>query len=130
MSTSLFRYGRFRLHSLGRDSRFKIDCDALTDRDLQAIVALILSTHRFRSVEGIARGGSRLARLLAYYCDPKFQTHLIVDDVLTTGRSIQEALNRTKGRVEAVVIFSRREPYLMDDRVSAIFQLGEHWRKV
>lgn len=94
----LFHYGRFLLHS-GQESTFKIDCDALSDEDLDALARMIRQLiGSFDRVEGIPRGGLRLARALERYTDKAMgilhfreAPRLVVDDVLTTGRSMEEA---------------------------------------
>ena len=102
-SPSLFRSGVFHLHG-GQTSRWKIDCDALTDADLETL-ALMLSERvsPFGRVEGVLSGGLCLAAAMR-----KFVTSgplLIVDDVLTTGTSMEAQRN---GR-EAIgaVLFAR-----------------------
>lgn len=85
----LFHLGNFVLHS-GASSRVKIDCGALTSEDWQAAALL---AHRlvgpFGSVEGIPEGGLRFASALEPFITQG--PHLIVDDVLTTGASLQDA---------------------------------------
>lgn len=104
----LFNIGDFRLHS-GRKSTFKIDCDALTWGDLEAL-ANIAAKHlpSFGSVEGIPKGGLRWAECLYDY-----QTEgptLIVDDVYTTGTSMLEAASQHIEPVLGTVIFARALP--------------------
>lgn len=45
---------------------------------------------KFRQVAGAPRGGLRLAAALEKYVSPDVFRSLIVDDVLTTGKSMQE----------------------------------------
>ena len=112
---SLFNTGYYRLHS-GEISNFKIDCDALTDEDIDAIALQLI--HRlplFQTVEGVPRGGLRLAEALQKYTVPRENGWykdvgyplLIVDDVYTTGGSMEE---HRAGRYEAIgaVIFARK----------------------
>lgn len=90
---NLFTLGNFILSS-GRRSDWKIDCDALTDEDIEALARMIREiVNPFSSVEGIPRGGLRLAKALEQYAthESDIPTHLIVDDVLTTGNSLREA---------------------------------------
>lgn len=100
---SLFIQGGFRLHS-GAFSAWKIECDNLTDEDIETI-ALMLSEAlpRFGSVEGIPRGGLRIAEALEPYVTTGLP--LVVDDVLTTGRSMEE--QRAGREVLGAVIFQR-----------------------
>lgn len=94
---NLFRLGDFTLHS-GVRSRFKIDCDALTDDDWQAL-AFLASQHLpvFSHVCGIPRGGDRFAAALAKYAVSGADDLpiLIVDDVLTTGGSMRRERDRS-----------------------------------
>lgn len=89
---ALFQSGNFTLHS-GKQSDYKIDCDALYDADWQTIARMVAKLVRpFKSVEGIPRGGLRLAHYLTPLCLPDAEDHLVVDDVLTTGTSINKAM--------------------------------------
>lgn len=108
---ALFNRGNFKLHS-GEESWFKIDCDALTDEDLDTLALLVMEDERilhFDKVEGIPSGGLRFAKALGKYAryenikNPKV---LIVDDVLTTGRSMEEQ-RAHRNDVQGVVIFAR-----------------------
>lgn len=112
----LFQLGDFKLHS-GSKSRWKIDCDALTDEDIEALALMITEiVHPFGSVEGVPTGGLRLAKALEKYIPStnRQNVHLIVDDVLTTGRSIEEVAESHKGlgpagrpAILGAVIFAR-----------------------
>lgn len=105
---NLFQRGNFLLHA-GTSSNWKIDCDALTDDDIETCAFLIaedmLSLGGFGRVLGIPRGGLRLARALEKYADPEDHYLLVVDDVLTTGKSMNEILRKEKG--VGYVIFAR-----------------------
>ena len=91
---SLFRGGRFTLHS-GDTSTLKIDCDALSDEDWQSIAAQVSTRFRFGAVIGVPRGGVPFARALEPYVDDTLcGDTLIVDDVLTTGASMEAAKER------------------------------------
>ena len=90
---NLFRMGSFTLNS-SKKADWKIECDALTDDDIECIASLIEEiTIPFSSVEGIPRGGLRLAKAMQKYVTDQegVTTHLIVDDVLTTGATLQRA---------------------------------------
>lgn len=83
---NLFKYGALTLHS-GAKSMWKIDCDALTDDDLKTLAFMLTAiVPEFGSVEGVPRGGLRLAAALQEYVTKG--PVLIVDDVLTTGASM------------------------------------------
>jgi len=105
---SLFQLGDFILHSKGR-SYFKIDCDFLTDSDLKCLARIIYETNpHFGRVIGIPKGGLKLADHLKDYAfpNPTYPT-LIVDDVLTTGRSMEEMRQKVSGNCIGAVIFAR-----------------------
>lgn len=104
----LFVFHEFVSHA-GVPLPWKVECDALTDADLDALAAIIASQIEFGSVYGIPRGGERIAAALMRHA-----THgplLIVDDVLTTGTSMEEA-RAALGDPDAlgVVLFARRPP--------------------
>ncbi len=102
----LFVDGEFIAHS-GGTLQMKIECDALTDESIDALAKKIARTvPAFGAVHGIPRGGLRLAaalRPLSHMSGPT----LIVDDVLTTGASMEEARKSFGGEVIGVVIFAR-----------------------
>lgn len=112
----LFQKGSFVLNS-GATSRWKLECDALTDDDVECLAFLISNmVGPFSSVEGVPRGGVRLAsalnRMLESQGPVRAGPHLIVDDVLTTGRSMEVARAMhvvLTGKTDAVgaVLFAR-----------------------
>lgn len=122
---SLFRWGGFR-SSAGNILPWKIDCDVLTDADIQCIANVIAAHTTFSAVYGVPSGGNRLGIALQQFKDNKTARVLIVDDVLTTGRSIEaekkkvEVKIRTGVRIEGWVIFARTEPA---DWINAVFRL-------
>lgn len=120
--TTLFQTGYFILHS-GQRSNFKIDCDALSDEDIKSLANIISRKFVFRKVIGIPRGGLRLAKALEKFVDITSEIILIVDDVLTTGQSMEEARAEfsKEGNVWGVVIFARNRP---PDWVVPIFRMG------
>ena len=101
---NLFNYGSFKLHS-GQTSHWKIDCDALSDRDWETLAFMIQSKIKFGSVIGIPSGGLKLATALEKYKTSDFPA-LIVDDVLTTGGSMK-ALKLKYPNSIGVVVFAR-----------------------
>lgn len=113
---NLFEWGNFTLNS-GKQSNFKIECDALTASDWATIAKLVNQQVRFKEVVGVPRGGMPLARALDIYRDEKASCCLIVDDVLTTGGSMErmkESLVKD-GRyiadvIVGAVLFARGEP--------------------
>lgn len=128
---SLFSLGSFKLHS-GMESNWKIDCGFLSDDDIVAL-AMIAATAvpPFVSVQGVIRGGLRLARALERYRSKDGSHHLIVDDVLTTGKSMEEARkeylrhralwdNKNTREVCGAVIFARGG--VKQDWIRVLFQ--------
>ncbi len=116
----LLTMGDFVLHS-GSRSRFKIDCDALTDADLEAAAAwLSQALLPFGTVEGVPRGGLRLAEALRKYAMPGDQGLLLVDDVLTSGASLEK--QRAGRKAVGAVLFSRTLIY--PSWVTALFIVG------
>lgn len=109
---NLFQLGNFTLAS-GVASPWKIDCDALTDEDIRTLAEMIRQmVGLFSSVEGVPRGGLRLAEALNPFCDIGYGSrHLIVDDVLTSGGSMERALQDCLSHAPKVgaVIFARGE---------------------
>lgn len=106
---ALFNRGKFKLHS-GSVSDFKIDCDFLTK---QEVAALAHEVHKrvpvFGRVEGVPTGGLRLAAALEKYATGKAEDPLlIVDDVLTSGASMEE--HRAGREAMGVVLFARKWP--------------------
>lgn len=115
---NLFQKGLYKLNS-GKESEFKIECDALSNEDIETISWMIKKiVGDFSFVEGVPRGGLRLEKTLKKYIvpPPQYPVFLIVDDVLTTGNSIEEFRKKRleedpelfKGcRTEGVVLFAR-----------------------
>lgn len=109
---SLFQTGVVRLHA-GGYSNFKIDCDALTDEDIDSIALQLI--HRlpgYYAVEGVPQGGLRLAEAMEKYSVPfqpiRSDKLLIVDDVFTTGASMEEHRGE-RHRAIGAVIFARAD---------------------
>ena len=124
---NLFNWGKFKSHS-GKELDFKIDCDALSDADLDCLAELIARRFigfTFKTAIGISTGGLKLANKLKPFETNRSPTLLIIDDVLTTG----ESMNQMKAKwihkynqtdIEGVVIFARGE---CPDWVTPIFQM-------
>lgn len=102
---TLFVPAAFQAHS-GQILRWKIECDTLTDEDWTCL-SIILAPHlkAFGPVNGIPRGGLILASLLRPYSTIS-TTLLLVDDVLTTGNSMEEA-RAGRDNVIGAVAFAR-----------------------
>ncbi len=99
---SLFKNGEFR-SSFGNILPWKIDCDALVDEDWETLAALVGPKFHFSSVEGVPTGGLKFAKALQPYCT--VGEVLIVDDVLTTGASMER--QRAGRDALGVVVFDR-----------------------
>ena len=106
---TLFINKPFTSHS-GEKLDFKIECDSLTDEDIKTLSILIAKNFEFSEVIGIPSGGERLAKELEKY-KKKYGLILIVDDVLTTGKSMKEMSDKLysegKRNITGVVIFAR-----------------------
>lgn len=102
---NLFKIGNFTLRS-GFKSHWKIDCDALTEEDWETLAYMIHEQVEFGSVIGIPMGGLKLADALEGYCSEGYPI-LIVDDVLTTGESMENMRKEVGDNSIGVVIFAR-----------------------
>jgi hypothetical protein len=126
---SLLQHGNFKLHA-GGDSWWRIDCDDMSDAELGIIARMIAEHHG--PFNGVvcpkSHYGSAAPRLVAaleqYKTNLYSPTFILVDDVLTTGSSM-EALRQfiIAGRVgisaKGYVIFARDE---CPDWVTPVFQ--------
>jgi hypothetical protein len=129
---NLFQLGDFTLSS-GAKSKWKLECDALGDDDWRALAEMIRQlVGPFSSVEGVPRGGLKLAELLRPHAELA-GPHLIVDDVLTSGGSMERLRERRRGEntfssgyegpeFAGAVVFARGQcPHW----IKAIFQMPE-----
>lgn len=140
---SLLQWGDFLLHSGGR-SWWRIDCDSFTDSEAHIIARLILD--KVGEVDVVlapdSHYGGFVRRLKAAVAE-QLGTHkppdgrwrvLIVDDVLTTGASMEERKNQfieqwkeqevTMRRgfdIKGCVVFARGE---CPDWVQSLFQVN------
>jgi hypoxanthine phosphoribosyltransferase len=125
---TIFKWGEFRAHS-GSILPFKIDCDTLNRADIACIANYIASKNSFNVAKGIPRGGVQLAKALEKYADIKKTpfTVLIVDDVLTTGTSMEQEKAKLAQLVHPEdvvgwVIFARANP---PEWINAVFIMTE-----
>ena len=90
----LFKTIDFKSHS-GLQLNWKIECDVLSDSEWITISKMIMElTPPFKEALGIQRGGIKLATLLNEYATGNEKDPIcIVDDVLTTGKSMEEFLS-------------------------------------
>lgn len=103
---SLFVHGAFKSHS-GIILKDKIECNALTPADWEAIARWFADRISFYTVYGVPEGGLPLERALRPLCDHRSRFALIVDDVLTTGNSMNEMRTRIGGFTKGAVLFAR-----------------------
>ena len=122
----LFQSVNFKSHS-GLNLTWKIEMDALSDQDWFTIKKMIMEiTPPFREAVGIPSGGVKLGDLLNEHATGKEGDPIcIVDDVLTTGGSMEYFLsqyqrNRRPFTAIGWVVFARTQcpPW-----VKALFQM-------
>lgn len=109
---NLFQHGDFTL-SGGDSSHFKIECEALTEADWDCLARLLAERlPPFGGVIGVPTGGLLLAEAMVEYTGYS-GTLLIVDDVLTTGGSM-ERMRKVQSWQEIIgaVVFARKPPPL------------------
>tara|TARA_Y100000310_G_scaffold97705_1_gene95347 strand:- start:970 stop:1371 length:402 start_codon:yes stop_codon:yes gene_type:complete len=125
--THLFQSGDFKSHS-GLDLSWKIEMDVLSDPEWFTIKKMIMEyTPPFREAIGIPRGGVKLANLLNEHGTRKEKDPIcIVDDVLTTGISMNEFRRKRSWRAPddyiGWVVFARGK---RPEWVSALFQMPD-----
>jgi len=106
LSTNLFNSDWYELHS-GNVSNIKIDCDALTDADIETLAEIICNRWVVSDVIGVPSGGLRLSEAILRRVVPTGH-RLIVDDVLTTGTSMEKARKKSGwNSAIGVVVFAR-----------------------
>lgn len=125
---NLFERGRFTSNA-GLTLDFKIDCDALTDEDIETLAKIIGKSTGFSKAISVPRGGDRLTAALVQYEDIAYDTILIVDDVLTTGGSMERVKKQVMHDysdeyedIIGIVIFARNE---CPDWITAVFQMWD-----
>lgn len=114
---NLFQNSRFQSHS-GKTLLWKIECEALTDADIKclALRTVMMIGRTYIYVEGVPTGGLKFAHALKKLMHTS-EGLLIVDDVLTTGASMEE--QRAGREAKGIVIFARG---LCPDWVTPLFQ--------
>jgi orotate phosphoribosyltransferase len=113
---NLFQAGSFTLRS-GRQSSYKLECDALSPDDWAGVAAMILEERiapPFRACYGVPRGGIPLAcALMPFATGNPEHPALLCEDVLTTGGSMERHLAHLRdeagvpGPFIGVVLFAR-----------------------
>ena len=121
----LFQRIDFTSHS-GLDLTWKIEMDALTRDEWECIAHMINElSPPFKEAIGIPRGGVKLGKLLNLHGTGKREDPIcIVDDVLTTGGSMNEFKQkrhwRNPSKYIGWVVFARNKP---PSSVKALFQM-------
>ena len=124
--THLFQSIDFKSHS-GLDLSWKIEMDALSDPEWFTIKKMIMElTPPFKEAVGIPQGGIKLGNLLNEHGTGKEEDPIcIVDDVLTTGESMEYFLtqyqrNRRPFTAIGWVVFARGQ---CPGWVTSLFQM-------
>ena len=121
----LFQKVNFKSHA-GLDLTWKIEMDALSRDEWECIAEMIIELSvPFKEAVGIPRGGTILGNLLNQHGTGKREHPIcIVDDVLTTGGSMNEFKRKLQWRNPTDyigwVVFARSQP---PDWVTALFQM-------
>ncbi len=117
---SLFQTGSFKSNS-GVVLPWKIECDVLWPDDWECLALMLTEMiGPFGTVEGVPKGGISFADALLPYCTPGHPL-LIVDDVLTTGRTMESF--RAGRRSVGAVVFSRSP--VVPSWVTPIFRMWQ-----
>lgn len=103
---NLFELCDFVSHS-GLKLDWKINCNALTDNDYKTLAYIIFKKYSFKDVVSIPTGGNKLRKFLIPYKNKNSPTILIVDDVLTTGKSMLKEMAKYPQPKLGLVIFAR-----------------------
>ena len=122
--THLFVEEDFKSHA-GLDLHWKIEMDALDEEEWKCIARMIseYQTEPFQAAIGIPRGGIKLGQYLNEYSTQNSEDpYLIVDDVLTTGGSMEEYKREHFKDKNAIgwVVFSRTKPV---EWINTLFQM-------
>lgn len=120
----LFERKDFVGHS-GDRLDFKIECDNLTEEDLETIAYIVSKKFDFKMVFGVPTGGLIFEEKLKKYTRDDSNNILIIDDVLTTGLSMRDMRSKVFSKycqynMIGVVLFSRNKH---DKWIHPIFQM-------
>jgi hypothetical protein len=126
---NLFQTGVFDLVS--RQSFFKIECDALTDQDIETLTTMLwlcLKPQRYSHVYGVPTGGERIAKAFEKYLQHNAFRILVVDDVWTTGKSIGQFTTKLREEsrlmpIDKAVLFVRG--FTAPAYITRVFTLNE-----
>lgn len=126
----MFNLGTFE-SSAGITLDWKIECDKLSDQDWFCIAHMISRNYRFCIVHGVPTGGTILAEGLRGFCHVDARKVLIVDDVITTGQSMErmrkhliEQYGVPKENIRGVALFSRMRAHKIPVWIDVVFQLN------
>jgi len=113
---NIFQEVDFKSHS-GLDLSWKIECDGVSKKEWKCLAEMIMDYEKrpFQSAIGIPRGGVMLGSYLNQYStENPDDPILIVDDVLTTGGSMEvfkrERMFRNPTKYIGWVVFARGFP--------------------
>ena len=127
---SLFQKVDFKSHS-GLNLSWKIECDEISNKEWKWLAEMIMDYEKrpFQAALGIPRGGIILGTYLNEYSTQNIEDpYLIVDDVLTTGGSMDDFVNsyfrNRKPNYFGWVVFARNKP---QHWVKALFQMPKVW---
>ena len=127
---SLFQKVDFKSHS-GLNLSWKIECDEISKKEWKCLAEMIMDYEKrpFQAALGIPRGGIILGTYLNEYSTQNIEDpYLIVDDVLTTGGSMDDFVNsyfrNRKPNYFGWVVFARNKP---QHWVKALYQMPKVW---
>lgn len=115
---SLFQLGQFKLHS-GGATPWRINCELLTPEDWDTIAFLgskIIGP--FSGISGVQSGGEALAKAMSKYITSG--PVLICDDVLTTGKSMEDRRDQLRSFNAIGLVAFARNP--CPDWVKAVWE--------
>lgn len=122
---NLFEKKTFKMHS-GDIGHWKIECDALTDEDLDTLAYIIASKLLFKKIIGVSTGGLRIAKALEKYKSDEGWC-IIVDDVLTTGASMEQAKSQCVDEYILGVVLFARDKY--PDWIVPVFNMSSFFSR-
>jgi len=120
----LVQLGDHKLNA-GKRSCYKLVCDQFIADNVEALAWMLRQlAGPYGSVAGIPRGGLSLAAAMEKYRDRSLErTLLLVDDVITTGGSLNRERERLAGQYDHIIgvaVFSRGP---LPSWVSAMFEM-------
>ena len=113
----------------GDELHWKIECEALFPNEWKCIARMIMEyqTEPFQAAIGIPRGGLKLSGYLNQYATQNSNDpYLLVDDVLTTGGSMEQYKEEHLKEKDVIgwVVFARTKPA---DWSKSLFQMPRVW---